>query len=292
MRHCLARIALTFLLANTLITQHAEAVEWEPNGKLPLTRGISTIDGVAGGGIVPWALIAGNETNRGVGFSAHYSRVNTSDYSVDAFGGSIGWKDKIEVSYTNQTLDTEQVGTALGLGHGFELGIHSIGAKVRIVGDAVYDQDRWLPQVAIGAVYKQSNQKDLVLALGAESASGLELYISATKVFLKESVLVNVGLRYTDANQNGLIGFGGSSNASVYPEVSVGYLINRRIVVGVEGRKKPDNLGFAKEEGWYDAFVAIALDDQVTLAAAYVDLGSIATFDNQTGFYISLQMGF
>ena len=63
----------------------------------------------------------------------------------------------------------------------------------------------------------------------------------------------------------------------------------RRIV---EYRQKPDNLGFAREDDWYDLFVAWFPSKHVAVVGAWADLGSIATLDRQRGAYLSLQVGF
>ena len=62
-------------------------------------------------------------------------------------------------------------------------------------------------------------------------------------------------------------------------------------MVGAELRTKPDNLGLG-EDDWIDLFAAYALTDNVTLTAAYVDLGSIATFEKQRGGFFSAQLAF
>jgi hypothetical protein len=41
-----------------------------------------------------------------------------------------------------------------------------------------------------------------------------------------------------------------------------------------------------------DLFAAYALTDYLTLTAAYVDLGSIATFSDQRGGFLSAQVAF
>lgn len=144
----------------------------------------------------------------------------------------------------------------------------------------------------MGAFYKSADHGPLLNALGAEDDDGVEVYASATKLLLAQSLLLNATLRYTDANQNGLLGFGGTNDHQLQPEVSVAYMLSRRLVIGGEYRMKPDNLAFAQEEDWFDVFAAYALNKNVTLTAAYADLGSIATFEDQRGLYLSLQLGF
>jgi len=272
----------------------AHADEGRTGGKLRLTRGISTIEGQGGGGITPWALITGDETNRGYGATAHASYVHLPDYSFLSYGAAVGLFDRFELSYTREEFDTKDVGAALGLGRGFKFDQDVYSAKVRLLGDAVYDQDTWVPQVAVGAVYKQNDKGAVVRAIGADDDKGWETYASATKILLDSNLLLNGTLRWTNANQTGLLGFGrvGHDDHELVGEFSAGYLVTKDIVVGGEYRMKPDNLSIAKEDDWIDLYAAWAITDHFTLTGAYADLGSIATFENQRGFYLSLQVGF
>ncbi len=262
----------------------------EPGGKLLLTRGISSLEGAGGGALTPWALITGNETDRGIGASAHYSYVTLEDFDITSYGAAVGLYDRFEVSYSQMVFDTREAGAALGLGEGFEFKQDIWGAKMRVAGDAVYGQDTWLPQIAIGAEFKQSDQEALVGALGADDHEGVDVYASATKLFLAESLLANATLRYTKAHQTGLLGFG--DEASLQPEISLGYMLSRRLVIGGEYRFKPDELAFAQEDDFLDLFGAYAVNETLTLTAGYADLGSVALFDKQRGLYLSAQIGF
>ncbi|MGQ3179095.1 MAG: DUF3034 family protein, partial [Blastomonas fulva] len=57
-------------------------------------------------------------------------------------------------------------------------------------------------------------------------------------------------------------------------------------------RTKPDNLAIAREDDWVDLFADYALTRNVTVTAAYVDLGSVATAEKQRGAFLSLQAAF
>ncbi|MGJ3627265.1 DUF3034 family protein [Sphingomonas sp. MMS24-JH45] len=50
--------------------------------------------------------------------------------------------------------------------------------------------------------------------------------------------------------------------------------------------------GFARETGAWDAFAAWAPQRNLTLTAAFVDLGDIATFRRQRGLFVQLQGAF
>jgi hypothetical protein len=272
----------------------AQASDMAYSGKLLLTQGVTTIEGSAGGGLATWATIAGYETRDGIGANAHATYVDVGDYTLRDFGASVGLWDRVELSYAREEFDTGPTGAKLGLGKNFTFDQDIYGAKLRVLGDAVYDQDTWLPQVAVGVQYKSNDKTAIVHALGAKSSSGTDFYIAATKVLLDQSLVLDATLRATKANQTGLLGFGGDKTSGYSPEFegSAGYLVTRQLVVGGEYRTKPDNLAFAKEDDWWDLFAAYAFSKNLSLTLAYADLGDIATFKNQHGLYVSLQAGF
>jgi hypothetical protein len=289
------RLPLLALLAGLALATPAEAgQEMRAGGKLVLTDGVSTVDGSAGGGLATWALIGGNETKDGIGGSAHVTYVPLADYSLVSYGAAIGIMDRVELSYTRQVFDTHKVGAALGLGKGFTFDQDVFGAKLRLFGDAVYDQDTWLPQVSVGAQYKHANRGTIIHAVGGAHDSGTDFYVSATKILLAQSLVLDGTIRATKANQFGLLGFGGDRHDSYSAqfEGSAALLLTRKLAVGAEVRTKPDNLGFAREDAAWDGFAAYAVTRNVSLTAAYVDLGSIATVKGQRGAFLSLQTGF
>ncbi|MBX7500434.1 DUF3034 family protein [Qipengyuania sp. YG27] len=262
------------------------------NAKLLLTNGVSAIDGASGGGISDWATIAGRQESRGVGFQAHVTAVLLPDYLYQSHGLSVGIADRLELSYARQNFDTREVGAALGLGRGYTFNQDIFGAKVRLFGDVVYG-DELLPQVSAGAQYKRSLDGPIVNAVGAAHDNGLDFTLSATKLFLSRSILVNTTARLTKSNQNGLLGFGSHANDgyALHFEGAVAYQFSRRFVLGGEFRSKPDNLGLG-EDDWLDIFAAYAPTDNLTLTAAYADLGSIATFGGQRGAFLQAQIAF
>ena len=177
---------------------------------------------------------------------------------------------------------------------GFQFSQDVYGAKLRLFGDGILDQDSWLPQVAAGIQYKVNNQPAIVRAVGAKSEQGADFYLAATKLFLAQSLLLNATVRMTRANQTGILGFGGDRSNAYHPEFegSAALLLSRHVAVGGEYRTKPDNLRFARESDWYDVFVTWLPAKWVSATLAYVDLGSIATRKHQEGVYASFQLGF
>lgn len=287
-------IRLVTALIAVAMAGPAVAGEMRQGGKMLLTGGVSSIEGAAGGGLATWALIAGNETDAGIGGKVHATYVALPDFDLASAGVAIGIRDRVEISYARQTFDTRQAGAALGLGKGFKFGQDVYGVKVRISGSALYDQDRILPQISIGVQHKRADKAPIIAAVGGKQSNGTDFYVAATKVILSRSLVVDATVRFTKANQFGLLGFGGDLKNRYKPqfEGSAGMLIKRNLLVGAEVRTRPSNLGFAREQRALDAFAAWSVSRNVAFTAAYADLGDIATVRRQRGAFLSLQGSF
>lgn len=272
----------------------AHAEERGASGKLLLTGGVTQLEGSAGGGLTPWAIIGGYGTRDQIGANAFYTKVGSDDYQLGSYGALVGIFDRVELSVAEQVFNTQSVGTTLGLGRDFTFRQRIMGLKVKVAGDAVLEQNSWLPQIAVGLQHKQNNQQAIVRAVGAKRDNDTDYYLAATKLMLAQSTLVNVTVRATRANQTGLLGFGSEGSNKYRPAVegSIAYLLSRNLAVGVEYRQKPNNLKFAKEQDWSDVFVAWAPLKNISATLAYARLGDIATIKNQHGIYGSVQVGF
>lgn len=270
-------------------------------GRLLLTGGVSTIEGAGGGGLAPWALIGGYGTRDEVGLQSFVTGVKSEDFALVAYGAAINVKNRLEISLARQNFHLRDVGKALGLGNDFVISQTIIGAKLRLVGDAVLDQNSALPQIAVGVEHKINDDKTVVGGALGLKRSGTDFYLAATKLLLSENLLVNVTGRLTKANQYGILGFGGlgGKDQAYKPtlEASAAYLVTRKLAVGAEVRTKSNRLEGAlggdsfREDAAYDLFAAYALTRNISVTGAYVDLGHIA-LKNQHAAYLSLQFGF
>ncbi len=283
-RCCLAVISLGLLL-NSLGAAAADRLAW--------TGAVTQVEGSAGGGLVPWALISGLETTDQVGGSAFYSYVHTSDFVLRSGGVSVGLYDRFELSFARQRFDAGSVIP------GLELGQDVLGLKLRVAGDAVFAPDRWLPQIAIGVQGKRTLDYDQIpRAVGARKAEDLEFYVAATKLYFaaigSRNLVLNGTLRRTRANQFGLLGFGGDRHSGyrMMPEVSAAVVVTENLLLGAEWRMKPSNLGAFTEDSTKDVFLAWNPTKRVTATMAWVDLGQIAGKPAQRGVYASIWFGF
>lgn len=259
-------------------------------GRLVATGGVSQIEGVAGGGLSPWALIAGTGTSREIGATAFVTHLDISDFRLTAAGVGVGVYDRVEFSFARQRLG---LGTTVP-GASIEQDI--VGVKLRLAGDAVFDQDRWMPQIAVGAQYKRNRDFDGVpAALGARRDSDTDVYVSATKLWIEgplgRSLLLNATMRGTRANQMGLLGFGGDlgDRMEVQVEASAAWLLQDNFAVGTEYRQKPSNLSVFPEDDYRDVFLAWWPNKHVSFTLAHARLGTIADKANQRASYLSVQ---
>ena len=269
-------------------------------GKLLLTAGFNDADGAGGGGLVPLAFITGYGTSDSWGANAHLTYAPVRDFDFKAYGIGVGFFDRIEATYTRQ--DFEATGTAL---NGVKVSQDVFGLKVKLVGDAVYQQDSWLPQLAAGVQFKHQRGIEHAGALvspkqlGAKDEDGTDFYLAASKILLGQSLLLNATARYTEANQLGLLGFSGDRNDGYKLEFagSAAYVLTRKLAVGVEYRDKPHNLSVDDEDAAWTVFVAWAPIRTVSFVGAYLNLGSVlapvtGVTADQDGPYVSVQVGF
>jgi hypothetical protein len=297
-----AMVALGLMGAHRAL---ADDIFGADEGKLPLTAGFSDLEGTGGGGLVPLAFITGYGSNESYGANVHYTNIQLRDLHLYTYGAAAGVWDRVEVSYTRQQLDFTD--TALnGLGVKQDV----FGLKIKLLGDAIYGQDAWLPQLALGAQYKHNDgikHADSVgLAglinpeqLGARSEHGTDIYLAATKIFLGESLVVNAVIRETKANQFGMLGFGGDRHRgySTKPEGTVAYLLTRKLAIGGEIRTGPHNLSVDDQGNAWTIFAAWAPTRNLSLVAAYLNIGSVlgpvtGVTRHQDGPYLSVQAGF
>tara|TARA_R110000737_G_scaffold339874_1_gene362234 strand:- start:59 stop:916 length:858 start_codon:yes stop_codon:yes gene_type:complete len=283
------KTVLVLVLSSFTCIAHAQ-----PGGRLLATGGATSIEGSAGGGIVPWAVLSGYGTRDEWGGDVFATRVETGDYRLDSYGAALSLGNRLELSLARQRLDIDALAKAAGLPER-TLNQDVFGLKVRLFGDLVYDS---LPQVSFGAQYKRQNNFQIPSLVGARRDADIDYYMAASRLFVGAAggynLLLNGTLRYSRANETGLLGFGGDrrDSRSLLKEGSAALLLSPQWVVGIEYREKPDNLSFAGESDWQDLFVGYFPSKRLGLVAGWADLGEIATLEDQQGLYLSLQLSY
>jgi hypothetical protein len=253
----------------------------QADSRLLATGGASTIEGQAGGGIAPWAVISGYGDVGEWGGALGLGRVSVDDFQLDVQSVSVGLENTLEFSVSRQDLEVAPLG--------LNIRQDVFGAKARLAGDLIYGA---MPQLTAGLQYKRNRDMAVPLALGAARDSGTDLYLAAGKLWLNgllgRNVFANGTLRWTAAHQTGLLGF--DEQRELVAEGSVGVFLNRHWVIGAEYRQKPDQLQSVTEDDWADVFVGWFPNKRFAAVVAWTELGDIAGLASQSGWYLSLQL--
>ena len=261
-------------------------------GRLLATGVASPIEGGAGGGIEPWAVLAGTGTEDENGGSVFATALHLPDYDFRAYGAAFTLRNRVELSLARQDLELVTLGPALGLSNN-HLRMDVFGVKARLFGDLIYGHG---PQLSLGLQHKR--QRDFLVPglVGAKRDNDTDAYLAASRLFLGGAFGYNLALngtvRYTRANQGGLLGFGGdqSTQKSLKTAFAGAVFFRPELALGLEWRNKPDKLSFAQEDRWRDVFLAWFPNKQLSVVTAYADLGSIAGLAKQRGWYLSVQL--
>ena len=182
-KRCARLKAAAGLLATLLLGLGLQGEARADSGKLLLTGGVSTVEGAAGGGIVPWAVMGTQATDGEIGLSANLNQLATRDYGLKTYGLTLNLRNQIELSVGQQDLSAGPATALNALGFDVQPGPHLkmdvLGAKLRLGGDAILDSDTLMPQLAVGLQYKHTQAGSLQPVfnfLGVRN-SGTDVYV-------------------------------------------------------------------------------------------------------------------
>lgn len=271
------------VLVITLLTCLATPIASAAEGRIKGTGGVSSASGAGGGGLLPWAMLMGHATREEWAGSAFLTRADVDDFTLDVTGLGVNLQDRLELSYARRKFTTEA--------NADRIRQDSIGLKYRLGGDLLYGS---VPQIVVGVEHGILRDPATAKAVGAEETRGSDLYIGAARGWIdgvaNRTTFLNINARYTQANQFGLLGYGGDdTDRRLHMEAAGGLFVTRSWVIGAEYRHKPDNLLALKEDSATDLFVAWFPDKHFSVTAAWVNFGKIAGADTQKGFYLSIQ---
>src|SRR5262245_58805486 len=67
--------------------------------RLLASNGVTQVEGAAGGGLSPWALIAGLDAAGEFGGSAYCTHIDPQEFTLLSCGLALGFSDRIELSF-------------------------------------------------------------------------------------------------------------------------------------------------------------------------------------------------
>lgn len=278
---------------------------------------VTMVEGAAGSGTVPWALLSGGKP------SGAFTYIDVGDFRTFNIGFSTTFADRVEVSAIRNVVDLgandiQKIVSGVAGQQTGNINFDVLGVKVKLL-----DMSDNLPQIAVGAYYKRTDlDEDVVNVVNCGTAarafggtcdddddSGWDAYIVATKVFPvgSKKVLLNLALQYGKGNQLGILGFSDDSN--IEAGLTAGYFIADNLVFGFDYRWKPDESPVFEEDDWWDIWMAWFPDKNVSIVAAYANLGDIVkeaadlnddgAFNDSTsegkdqqGLYLQFQLNF
>ena len=182
--------------------------------------------------------------------------------------------------------------------------LHNFNARLALLKEGEFDQD-WLPAVTFGAHYKintsvnnlNSELNETLRSIGITDNSGVDYTLYATKLIksLPLPVLVNVGVRETEAAHLGLLGFTDHYSANL--EGSVGVFLTDRLILAGEYRQKPNDYKaipglIAAEADWWTIDLAYVVSNHFTVALGYGHFGGVLNHDANSAIGVTIKNEF
>ena len=182
--------------------------------------------------------------------------------------------------------------------------LHNFNARLALLKEGDWDL-AWLPAVTLGVHYKINTSVDdinrelggALAGIGISDNSGVDYTLYATKLFksLPLPVLVNVGVRETEAAHLGLLGF--TDHYSANFEGSVGVFLTDRLILAAEYRAKPNDYkaipGLIKaEDDWWTIDLAYVVSNHFTVALGYGHFGGVLNHDANAAIGVTIKNEF
>ena len=199
--------------------------------------------------------------------------------------------DRLELGYAWDRFDIGDLQRAL-VNAGFPrvnsyVSLHNFNARFALIKDGDFGIGL-MPQVTAGVHFKYNHDLDSLdddlggVLAGAHMKrdKGMEgtLYVSKLFAQLGRPVLLNVGVRYTDAVQVGFLGF--TRDYRIVPEASAVVLVTDRLGIGGEYRMKKSHMAsvgkFVQEEqDWCTACACYVINNHLTVSGGYGHFGKV-----------------
>ena len=182
--------------------------------------------------------------------------------------------------------------------------LHNFNARLALLKEGEFNQ-AWLPAVTAGIHYKynatinniDSDLNGTLSSIGIEDNDGVDYTIYATKMlsFLPRPLLINAGLRSSEAAHTGLLGFTGERETLF--EGNVVLFATDNLAIGAEYRQKPNNYQpidgiIAGEDDWWSIVAAYVVNENLTVSGGYFNLGDVLDEENVDAVAIKLKWEF
>jgi hypothetical protein len=229
--------------------------------------------------------------------------------------------DRIGISYAFDTLGIDSLREDIQNTTGIDIGqrsvrMHNINGRVVLLKENQFGQN-WLPQLTFGTHWKYNEDErninnslkvpglfpNGVLAdvAGITKNSGWEftLYASKMLTFLPRPVLLNFGVRNSDAAQIGLLGF--TNHRRFLFEGNVIVFVTNRFLLSGEFRQNPNNFANVNVGGksliggannYWSFAAAYLFSTHFSMSAAFVNMGRVLNEHDNAGFALKAKYQF
>ncbi|MCB1646725.1 MAG: DUF3034 family protein, partial [Pseudomonadales bacterium] len=136
-------------------------------GKLLATPVVTQFEGAGGGGLVPFATLAGYASDEDIAVNGFATRLNVDEFDLTVKGMSFNYHDRVELSLATQKLGVDPLA--------LDIRQQVAGIKVRLYGDIVYSA---MPQVSVGLQHKKLKDKTVARAVGADKLQDTDIYLA------------------------------------------------------------------------------------------------------------------
>ncbi|MDR4506354.1 MAG: DUF3034 family protein [Candidatus Scalindua sp.] len=246
-----------------------------------------------------FGLPAGGVTYANIGHGRH----------MEAFTVSETLWGRLEFGYSLNHLDLGDLPRDIRAGTGIDtiedsIYMHNFNTRFQILKEGDFKKS-WMPALTLGLHYKNNNDSEVIdrrlqgglNAIGIKDDDGVDVTLYASKMItsLPRPLMINVGVRSTEAAQIGLLGF--TENRKTVFEGNFGVLALDNLVIGGEYRQKPDQYDkipglIAEEDDWWDGFITYIANDHLTMSIAYMHFGDLLNHEANSAWGVKFKWEF
>jgi hypothetical protein len=217
--------------------------------------------------------------------------------------------DRVELGYGFNQLDLGDLPLDISDATGIRISddsvnMHNFNARLLMLKEGAFGQS-WLPALTAGIHYKWNTDIDNInddlggalRGIGIKDNDGLDFTLYASKMFtfLPRPLLVNVGMRSTEAAHLGLLGFTGDRDYLF--EGNAVLFVTSRFAIAFEYRQKPNAYdpipGLVEEEDdWWTIPVAFVVNEHLTVSGGYGHFGNVLNHEANASWGIKAKWEF
>jgi hypothetical protein len=217
--------------------------------------------------------------------------------------------DRLELGYAYNYLthddlhDEIERATTIGLSED-AVQMHNFNARLALLKEGQFNQS-WLPALTAGIHYKYNDSVDAIDReltgtlhnIGIDDNEGVDytLYASKMLTFLPRPLLVNLGLRNSEAAHIGLLGFTGDREFLF--EGNLVLFATKRLAIGAEYRQKPDKYQpipglIEDEDDWWSVVFGYVFNNHFTVSGGYFNMGDVLNEQSTNAYALKIKYEF